>query len=65
MKILFINVEILAFISRINTVSESLKARKLYFQHISFYEQLKFHKFYYPGPRAILGILSGDYLESP
>ena len=34
----------LIFISKINTTSESLKARKvIIFQHFSFYEQLKFH----------------------
>ena len=38
-------VGILAFISMINTTSESLKARKVLFifHHFSFYEQLKFH----------------------
>ena len=37
-------VGILTFISRINTASESFKARKiLIFEHFSFYEQLKFH----------------------
>ena len=48
--ILFINVKlpkivgILTFISRINTSSDSLKARKIsVFQHFSFYEQLKFY----------------------
>ena len=36
-------VGILTFISRINTTSESLKARKVFiFQHFSLYEQLKF-----------------------
>ena len=47
--ILLINVKmptivgILTFISRINTSSESLKAKKIYiFQHFCFYEQLKF-----------------------
>ena len=35
---------ILTFISRIHTLSESYKARKiLFFQHYSFHEQLKFH----------------------
>ena len=38
------NCGILAFISMINTPSESLKARKVsIFQHFSFYEQLKFY----------------------
>ena len=48
--ILLINVKmptivgILTFISRINTASESFKARKIFiFQHFTFYEQLKFH----------------------
>ena len=48
--ILLINVKmptivgILTFISRINTLSERLKARNIYiFQNFSFYEQLKFH----------------------
>ena len=37
-------VDILTFISMINTKSESLKARKvLNFQHLRFYKQLKFH----------------------
>ena len=37
-------VGILTFISMINTTSESLKAKQVFnFQHISFYEQLKFH----------------------
>ena len=37
-------VGILTFISRINTTSESLKARKVFvFRHFKFYEQLKFH----------------------
>ena len=37
-------VGILAFISMINTTSESLKARKIFiFQHFSFYEELVFH----------------------
>ena len=37
-------VGILTFISRINTTSESLKARKIsVFQHFSFYDQLKFY----------------------
>ena len=44
--ILFINVKmptVLTFISRINTASESFKARKiLTFHHLTFYEQLKF-----------------------
>ena len=47
--ILLINVKmptivgILTFISRINTTSERLKARKIsVFQHFSFYDQLKF-----------------------
>ena len=36
--------DILTFISRINTTPESLKARKIFiFEHLSFYEQLKFH----------------------
>ena len=36
-------VGILEFISMINTTFESLKARNLFiFQHLSFYEQLKF-----------------------
>ena len=55
-------VDILTFISMINT-TESLKARQVFiFQHFSFYEQLKFHvelswawkKFY--NPRARLGV---------
>ena len=48
--ILLINVKmptivgILTFISRINTSSDSLKARKIsVFQHFSFYEQLKIY----------------------
>ena len=47
--ILLINVKmptivgILTFISRINTTSESLKARIIVFQHFSFYDQLKFY----------------------
>ena len=37
-------VDILTFISMINTKSESLKAIKVFtFQNFSFYEQLKFH----------------------
>ena len=37
-------VGILTFISMINTTSETLKARKVFiFQHISFYEPVKFH----------------------
>ena len=47
---MFINVKmptivgISTFISMINTISESLKARKhVIFQCFSFYEQLKFH----------------------
>ena len=47
--VMFINVKmptiigILTFISMINKTSESLKARKVFvFQHVSFYEQLKF-----------------------
>ena len=37
-------VGILTFIGTSNTTSESLKARKkLFFQHFSFYEQVKFH----------------------
>ena len=37
-------VGILTFMSRINTASESFKARKiLIFQQFSFYKQLKFH----------------------
>ena len=37
-------VDILTSISRINTSSESLKAQNTYlFQHVSFYEQLKFY----------------------
>ena len=37
-------VGILTLISRINTTSECLKARKiLVFQHFSFYDQLKFY----------------------
>ena len=37
-------VGILTFISRINTASKSLKARKIFiFQHFRFYEQLKLH----------------------
>ena len=34
---------ILIFISRINITSEIFKARKLYFHHFIFYEQLKLH----------------------
>ena len=48
--ILLINVKmptivgILTFISRINTISKSLNARKIsVFQHFGFYEQLKFY----------------------
>ena len=38
------NIGILTFISRINTISESLKARKVFiFQHFGFYELLKFY----------------------
>ena len=38
------NVDILTFISMINTTCESFKGGKFYvFQHFSFYEQLKFH----------------------
>ena len=38
-----LTIGILTFISRINKVSESSKARKIFiFQHFSFYEQLKF-----------------------
>ena len=37
------NVDILTFINMINTTSERLKARSLYFQYFSFSEQLKFH----------------------
>ena len=37
-------VGIVTFISMINTTSEGLKAREVFiFQHLSFYEQLKFH----------------------
>ena len=37
-------VGILTFISRINTTSDSFKARNIsIFQHFSFYEQWKFH----------------------
>ena len=37
-------VGILTFISMINTISESLKAKGIFvFQHLSFYEQLRFH----------------------
>ena len=37
-------VDILMYISMINTISESLKARKVFiFQHFSVYEQLKFY----------------------
>ena len=37
-------VGILTFISRINTTSESYKARKIFFfHHFTFYEQLKCH----------------------
>ena len=37
-------VAILTFISMINMTSESLKAVKVFiFQHLSLYEQLKFH----------------------
>ena len=37
-------VGILTFISRINTKSENLKARKTFiFQNFSFYEQMNFH----------------------
>ena len=36
-------VDILTFISMINKMSETLKARKVFiFQHFSFYEQLQF-----------------------
>ena len=35
--------EILTFMSMINTTSKSLKARNVFFQHFSFYEQLKCH----------------------
>ena len=39
-----INVKMATFISMINTISESFKARKVFiFQHFSFYEQLKFY----------------------
>ena len=48
--ILLINVKmptiagILTFISRINTTSESLKAKTIFtFQHFSFYMQMKFN----------------------
>ena len=48
--ILLINVKmptivgILTFISRVNTTSESFKARKIFiFLYFSFYKQLKFH----------------------
>ena len=38
------DVGILTFIRMINTIPESLKARKVSIaQHFSFYEQLKFH----------------------
>ena len=41
---MLINVGILTFISMINTILNSLKARDVFiFQHFSFYEQLKFH----------------------
>ena len=37
-------VDILTIMRMINTISESLKAKKIFiFQHFSFYEQLKFH----------------------
>ena len=37
-------VDILTFISRINTTSESFQAKNVtIFQHFSFYEHLKFH----------------------
>ena len=36
-------VDILTFMSMINTTSESLKARKVIFQHVRLYEQLMFH----------------------
>ena len=37
-------VGILTFISMVNTPSKSLKARNVFiFQHLSFYEKLKFH----------------------
>ena len=37
-------VGILTFISMINTTLNSLKAKEVFiFQHVSFYEQLKFH----------------------
>ena len=37
-------VDILTFISRINTISEGFKARKVViFHHFTFYEDLKFH----------------------
>ena len=41
--IMLINVGILAFISTINTISESLKDAVFIFQQFSFYGQLKFH----------------------
>ena len=38
------NVGILTVISRINTASESFKARTIFiYHHFTFYEQLKFH----------------------
>ena len=66
--ILLINVKmptivgILTFISRINTTSESFKARKIFISHhFTFYEQLKFHaqliwaskKFYNLGAKCL------------
>ena len=37
-------IDIIAFISRINTISKSSITRKLFiFQHFSFYEELVFH----------------------
>ena len=56
-------VGILTFISMINTTYEGLKAIKVViFQHVSFYEQLKFHtklsrarkKYYILGARTYL-----------
>ena len=78
--ILLINVKmptivgILTFISRINTASESLKAREFsVFQHLSFYEQLKFYaqlswawkKFYNLGAWTSLILKIQDVPPSP
>ena len=36
-------VDILIFMSRINTISENVKAINIFFEHFSFYMQLKLH----------------------